>query len=168
MSIDVSSLSLDSALNMALAAEAESANLYEKLRDSVSNFVMKDKLEFLIKEEKKHQAIVESLFKKLFPMREPKPEKTSLIPGIKVAIEKETSVPDLLELAMDAEMTFEKFYQDLAEEVENLGTQELLIYLSTMEHGHYALLRGEYDLCSRDEDYYNRGDFQYDMVHIGP
>ena len=37
-----------------------------------------------------------------------------------------------------------------------------------MEHGHYALLKGEYDLCMRDEEYYQRGDFQYDMVHIGP
>jgi len=168
MSIDVASLTLEEALSMALAAEVESSKLYEKLRDSVKNFVMKDKLQFLIEEEKKHQAIIENLFQKLFPSKKPVKVVKPIAPDIKIAIEKDSSVLDLLETAIKVEKIFEDFYQDLAEEVEQRGTQEILLYLSTMEHGHYALLRGEYDLCSRDEDYYARGDFQYDMVHIGP
>ena len=168
MSVDVASLSLEDALSMALTAEIESAELYDKLKKSVSNFVLKDKLQFLIEEEKKHKAILETLFKKMFPGKKPALDKKSIVPGVKIAIEKESSVLDLLEVALEVEKVFEDFYQDLSEEVEHRGTQEILLYLSTMEHGHYALLRGEYDLCSRDEDYYARGDFQYDMVHNGP
>ena len=168
MSIDVASLTLEEALSMALAAEAESSKLYEILKDSVQNFVMKDKLQFLIEEEKKHQAIIGNLFQKPFPSKEPLKTGKSITPDIRIAIEKNSSVLDLLETAIKVEQVFEDFYQELAEEVDHRGTQEILLYLSTMEHGHYALLRGEYDLCSRDEDYYARGDFQYDMVHIGP
>ena len=69
---------------------------------------------------------------------------------------------------MEAEKVFEEFYDQLSEEVEERGAQEILQYLSSMEHSHYALLKGEYDLALNDEDYLDRGDFQYDMVHIGP
>jgi rubrerythrin len=92
----------------------------------------------------------------------------SLLPKLGLSLKEENSVPDLLELAMQAEKVSEEFYDNLSEEVEERGVQEILQYLSRMEHGHYALLKGEYDLCVRDELYYQRDDFQYDMVHIGP
>jgi rubrerythrin len=168
MAIDVSSLNVEKALSMALKAEKESAKMYQKLKEKVNNFVMKEKLQFLIKEEKKHQQILESLFNKLYPDKKPSSSEKSLIPRIAIALKEDMAVPDLLELAMDAEKTFEEYYDDLSQEVMERGVQEILQYLTSMEHGHYALLKGEYDLCIRDEQYYEREDFQYDMVHIGP
>ena len=168
MAIDVSSLRIEQALSMALKSEHEAEAIYKKLKKMVKNFVIKDKLQFLINEEKKHQKVVATLFKKLFPDQEPSKSEKALIPRISISLKDETSVLELLELALEAEKTFEEFYDDLSEEVEERGAQEILQYLSSMEHGHYALLKGEYDLCMRDEMYFDRDDFQYDMVHIGP
>lgn len=168
MTVDVSSLSVEQALNMALKSEVEAGDVYKKLKKLVNNFVMKEKLDFLIKEEKRHQKIVTKMIEKMFPDKKHGKVDKSLIPRLSIALKEEDSVPELLELAMEAEKVAEEFYENLAEEVDERGVQEILLYLSSMEHGHYAMLKGEYDLCMRDETYYERGDFQYDMVHIGP
>ena len=168
MTIDVSSMSVEQALSVALKAEKEAADVYTRLHGMVTNFIMKDKLQFLIGEEKKHFQIVQALYEKLFPNREPSEPQKNLMPRLSIALEEENSVIDLLELAMEAEQISEEFYDRLSEEVEDRGAQEILQYLSRIEHGHYSLLKGEYDLCVRDEQYFDRSDFQYDMVHIGP
>ena len=168
MSIDLSQMSVEHALNLALQTEKLSAKVYTKLIKSVNNFVMKDKLKFLLNEEKKHKKIVEELLKKLYPDGETIKIKQSLLPKLDIALQEESYVPDLLELAMESEKKAEEFYDNLSDEVEARGVHEILQYLASMEHSHYFLLKGEYDLCMKDDDYYQRGDFQYDMVHIGP
>jgi rubrerythrin len=168
MIFDIDSLSTEQALNMAWKSELESEKVYKELKKKIRNFVLRDKIDFLIKEEKKHQEVVGALFKKLFPGKKPDPKGKSLSPKIELVLKENSSATDLLELAMDLEKMFEEFYDQLSQEVEERGVQEILLYLSGMEHGHYALLKGEYELGIRDEDYFSRDDFQYDMVHIGP
>ncbi len=169
MTIDVSSLSVEKALQMALKSEIEAEGTYKKLKSMVKNFILKDKLKFLANEEKKHQKILENLYLKMFKGSQPSPDEKSIFPRLTIVLkEEQSSVIDLLELAMEAEKVSEEFYDSLSEEVEERGVQEILQYLTSMEHGHYSLLKGEYDLCVRDEAYYEREDFQYDMVHIGP
>lgn len=167
MSIDVSLLSMDKALSMAIASEAEAEKVYGKLQKTVKNFILKDKLKFLSSEEKRHQKLLRELFRKVFPGREPSKKERSLAPRLSLALQENSAVPDLLELALDAEKTSEEFYDNLSQNVEERGVREILQYLASMEHGHYFLLKGEYDLCMRDESYYDREDFQYDMVHVG-
>ncbi|MBN2029186.1 ferritin family protein [bacterium] len=169
MTVDVSSLSVEKALQMALKSEIETEETYKKLKSMVNNFILKDKLKFLASEEKKHQKILANLYQKMFKGNEPSTAEKSIFPRLSIVLEEEkSSVVDLLELAMEAEKVSEEFYDDLAEEVDERGVQEILQYLTSMEHAHYSLLKGEYDLCIRDEAYYERDDFQYDMVHIGP
>jgi rubrerythrin len=60
MPVDVSSLSLDKALSMALRSEVDAEAAYKKLQKTVKNFILKDKLQFLIHEEKKHQKLVKA------------------------------------------------------------------------------------------------------------
>lgn len=169
MMIDVSSLSVEKALQMALKSEIESEEIYKKLKSMVNNFILKDKLKFLASEEKKHQKILEDLYQKMFKGNECSAAEKSFFPRLSIVLKEEkSSVIDLLESAMEAEKVSEEFYDDLSEEVEERSVQEILQYLTSMEHGHYSLLKGEYDLCVRDEAYYERDDFQYDMVHVGP
>jgi len=167
MSIDVSSLTVETAISMAIQAEKDAAGLYEKLKGMVKNFVMRDKLDFLIGEEEKHQKILESLSSKMFPEKQPQPKK-SLAPLFKLSVTEDHSVLDILQMAMDAEKYFEGFYTQLSMKVEERGAQEILQYLAGMELGHYTLLKAEFTLCQHDEMYFDRGDFEYDMVHIGP
>ena len=168
MDNDFSSMDVQEALATAIKSEIEAENVYKKLKSMVANFVIKDKLNFLISEEKKHQQIVRKLYAKLFTDEKPAIPDKSLTPQLTLALKGEETVPDLLEIAIEAEKRSEEFYDSLSQEVEDRGTQEILQYLVSMEHGHYSLLKGEYELCQRDEQYYQRGDFQYDMVHIGP
>lgn len=168
MSVDISSFTLQEALSIAIQAEKRSESVYEKLLNAVQNFVMRDKLTFLINEEKKHQRILESMYAKLFPKKDLLKRELSLVPELNIDVDNETQVTDLLEMAMQSEKAFEEFYDLLSQEVEERKVAHLLAYLSSMEHGHYFLIKGEYDLCVEDETYYERDTFDYDMVHIGP
>jgi rubrerythrin len=163
-----SALSLEKALSIAIQSEIESRSAYAKLGNMVKNFVLKDKLAFLTQEEEKHEKLLNALFQKMAPGKAVSKQEKSLMPRLSIALEEENSVSDLLELAMEAEKAAEEFYDQFADEVEERGIQDLLRYLASVEHGHYFLLKGEYELSMKDEDYMEREDFQYDMVHIGP
>ncbi len=125
-------------------------------------------MDFLINEEKKHQDIIRKLYENLFSTNDIQISDKSFLPKLDLSLNEQHTVPDLLELAMEIEKLSEEIYDKLADEIENRTAQEILRYLASMEHGHYFLIKGEYDLCMRDEMYYERDDFQYDMVHIGP
>jgi rubrerythrin len=168
MTVDVSSLTVEKALSMAVKSEKDATEAYIKLQSMVKNFILRDKLRFLAEEEQKHQKLLKEVHKKVAGGREPPETERSLAPRLTIALQEKSSVTDLLELAMDAEKISEEFYDNLSQNVEERGLQEILQYLASMEHGHYFLLKGEYELCMKDEAYYDREDFQYDMVHIGP
>ena len=168
MTIDMSSLGVQEALSMAILAEIDAADIYRQLTQKVHNFVMREKIFFLIGEEEKHRRILEALFDKLFPNQSPDTTRQNAFPRPKPDVSADSAVPDVLEQAMEAEKLFEDFYNRLSKKVEEKGAQQILQYLSEMEKGHYNLLKLEYDKCLEDEQYYERGDFEYDMVHIGP
>ena len=168
MAVNLSSISVDMALSMAIQFEKDAANIYKRVQGMVRNFILKDKLSFLMKEEKRHQKILLELFGKMYPGHSPDKAGRSIAPDLNVHVDEDSTVPDLLEMAMNAEKEAEEFYDELADEVEERGVQEILRYLASMEHGHYFLLKGELDLCRREEQYYSRDEFEFDMVHIGP
>ena len=168
MSVDVSTLSVDKALVMALKSEADAEAVYSKLHLRVKNFILRDKLSFLIDEEKKHQKLLHEIFQKRFPGKTPSDPGKSIAPRLSIALTEDLSVLDLLEAAMDAEKATEEFYDGLSENVEERGLKDILLYLASMEHSHYFLLKGEAELAARDEQYTQREEFHYDMVHIGP
>ena len=161
-------LSVEKAMAIAVQSESAAEAVYKALMKKVKNFVLKDKLKFLASEEKKHEQILTKLFEQMFPGESISKEEKILMPRLQLAIKEETAVPDLLEMAMEAEKISEEFYDELSQEVEDRTAQEILQYLASMEHGHYFLLKGEYDLCMNDETYYDRDEFSVDMVHVGP
>jgi rubrerythrin len=86
MSVDVSSLTIEKALGIAYKSEIEAEDTYKKLKKGVNNFVLKDKLQFLIHEEKKHQKLLEALYKKMFDGKEISPAEKSLLPKLDIAL----------------------------------------------------------------------------------
>jgi len=165
---NMESMNLDRALAAALKSEKDAEAAYEKLLSSVKNFVVKEKLRFLIQEEKKHQALLEAVFRRMFQGRAAASDEKSPYPKLSLTLAEESTVLDLLETAIEAEKTSAEFYDAMSEEVEGKALQDLLHYLADMEHGHYFLLKGEYDLAQQDESYFDREGFEYDMIHIGP
>lgn len=168
MTVNVHKLSVETALEMALRSEIDAEKVYEKLHRIIGNFVLKEKIKFLMEEEKRHQEVVREVYLKLFPGQEIKNQEKGILPQLSIGVEEEDSVIDLLELAVEAEEASEEFYDGLSQEVDNRKIAEIFQYLSRMEHGHYSLLKGELDLCVNDETYYEKDGFHYDMVHIGP
>lgn len=146
---------------VAVRSELDSKRIYESMAKKTSNFVLKDKLRFLAREEEKHKEILEGLFTKLYPDEDLKISEKSLISKIDVEA---TELPELLEKAMESEKIEEKFYRNLAEKSEY---KNILLYLADVEKGHYAILEAEHNMIMQYPDYYNK-DWDTDMIHLGP
>jgi len=155
-------------LGIAIKSEIHATGVYEKLGRMVRNRALRERLAFLKGEEEKHRKLLEELYAKSFPEVELKLPERSLVP-MEVAMREGITVPELFKLAMEAEETSEKFYRELAERTRDQSGKALLRYLSKMEHGHYELLRNEYELIEQFPEYYKVEDFHLgeELIHLG-
>ncbi|MDH4135306.1 MAG: ferritin family protein [Anaerolineae bacterium] len=158
------------ALGIAIKAEIEAAETYERLANLVKNRALKEKAHFLQGEELKHRALLEEAYARQFPDVELALSGQSLVPRVEAALEGEVSVPELLALAMQAEQASERFYADLARRSQSESARVMFQHLSRMEGSHFHLLRVEHDLATRFPDYYNVEEFHFgdELIHLGP
>jgi len=156
-------------LGIAIKSEVHAAEVYEKLGRMVRNRALGERLAFLKGEEERHRRLLEELYRKNFPEVELILPERSLVP-MEVAMREGITVPELFKLAMEAEETAERFYRELAERTREQSGRSLLLYLGRMEHGHYELLRSEYELIEQFPDYYRVEDFHLgeELIHLGP
>jgi rubrerythrin len=164
-------LSLHEILAVAMKAEVSAAEGYMKLADAVHNPILKEKLIWLSKAEKNHLRVLEKIYVQNLP---DKPidqiplDRTEVPAQLNVEIDSKMPWPRALELAMKGELEAEKFYQWLAQQVKDLESIKMLKYLAKLEHGHYNVLKTEYDYLTENPDFYgllNTGD--YNMFHLG-
>ena len=155
---------IEKSLSMALKSELESIQIYQKMMGMVKNKVVKEKLQYLIDDEKKHQKVLIGLFDSLVPDKELSVSNDSRIPWLSIAINEDKTISDLWGLALEAKRTSVRLYDYLSKEFEERRAQEILQYLASMEHSHYFILEGEYRLCLRDMNYVERESFQYHRI----
>lgn len=175
---DVVQLTPLEALGIAIKAEIEAAQTYERLANLVKNRAFKEKAHFLQGEELKHRALLEKAYARQFPDVGLVLPAQSLVPGVEAepvlsgaeGLEGEISVPELLTLAMEAEQASEHFYADLARRSRSESARAMFQHLSRMESSHFHLLQVEQDLVTRFPDYYNIEEFHFgdDLIHLGP
>ncbi len=149
-----------------LKSEIDSKSIYLKIRDSVKNSILKDKMDFLAKEEDKHKEFFENLYIKKFPNKARNiPNKAPVpLPEIKINDEK-ILISEVLAQAMDAEMAAYNFYLEMSKVFkEEKEIYNMIIYIAEMEIGHYKLLEIEKENSLRFESY----DDSWPMMHIGP
>ena len=158
------------ALGIAIKAEIEAAETYERLGNLVKNHTLKEKAHFLRGEELKHRTLLEEAYARQFPDVELVLPAQSLVPRVKAELESEVSVPELLALAMEAEQASESFYADLARRSQSESARAMFQHLSRMESSHFHLLQVEHDLVTRFPDYYNVEEFHFgdEFIHLGP
>jgi len=149
---------------VATRAEMESQEVYYALADQMENFVLKDKFKFLGDEEKKHQSILENVFKETFPNEVIELPEDSGVPKPDVRIREGNLLSDVLEQAMNGEKRAEEFYREMAPFFEDKKMQNLIIYLANIESGHYYFLNIEREMALENEDYW----VAHDMMHAGP
>jgi rubrerythrin len=165
------------ALGVAIKAEIEAAETYERLANLVKNRALKEKAHFLQGEELKHRALLEEAYARQFPDVELVLPAQSLVPRVK-ELKDEASVPEprpelvgeLLALAMEAEQASENFYADLARRSQSQSARAMFQHLSRMESSHFHLLQVEHELITRFPDYYNIEEFHFGdkLIHLGP
>ncbi len=163
--MDLDKFTLEELLLSAIKSEVEASKIYKKVAEAVENAILKDKFLFLAGEEEKHRQLIEQIYRGKFPGREPElPEKTPVpLPEIKFERE-EVPLSEILTQAMEAELAAHEFYKTLAERFS--GDPEVrknLLFFSSMEMGHYHLLKLEKENIERFEDWEEFNP----MVHIG-
>ena len=149
----------------AIKSEVESNKLYKKMSKKTKNGLLRDKLEFLAKEEEKHREYIEEIYSNHYPDKELKLPDSTPVPLPEVKINNETPLSLLLKEAMNAEKNASEFYKNLADRFET-GSKihNTLLYFSDMEIGHFKILEMEKNSMER----YEEDDVYWPMVHAGP
>lgn len=151
--LNLARTSLKTLLALAIRAEIDSQKVYRKLSGRLKNALLREKINILAFEEKKHEKALKNLFTASFPKEKLViPEKTEekLLPS--VIIKPSSSLVDVLEQAMKAEKAAETFYARLSRRVRG-DKKRLLQYLSRVEKTHFLMLKSEYALALQFEDY---------------
>jgi len=169
MSID-SNLKAADILPIAIRAEMDAEGIYRDLHGRVKNEVLKQKLDFLAKEEGRHRAILTRLFADKFPGRALNVPAESRRPKTSAAVDDRTSVLDLFKLAMRKEKEAEDFYRGSKPAMADPDGRRILDYLARVERSHYYMLKSEIDLLERFPEYFDVEDFHVgqDLFHVGP
>jgi len=163
----------------ALKSEVEAEKLYMKLASRISNFMLKDRMEFLAKEENKHARFFADLHKKLFGEDSVDLPEHTPVPLPEVTIDGDDQpISDVLAMAMEAERAASDFYTSWAERYETEAAdasgdpyvhspdkmRKMLLYIASMELGHFKLLEIERDKAMDFE----AEQVQWDLDFVGP
>lgn len=153
----------------AIRAELDAAAIYRDLRGRVRNEALRQKLDFLAKEEDRHKAILERLFRDHFPERKLVVPAEAKRPRKAVPVDDATAVVALFKLAMQKEKEAEEYYKGAKSLAEDGQAKRILDYLARVERSHYFMLKSEIDLLERFPDYYNVEDAHegQDLFHVG-
>jgi rubrerythrin len=164
--MDLKKFTLEDLLLAAIKSEVESNAVYTKIANNVKNGLLKDKMEFLAKEEEKHRMFIEHIYKKKYPKKLLMlPSKTPVpLPEIMIPDE-DVPLSTVLKSAMQAEQASYEFYNELAKQfTDDPMTHNTLTYFADMERQHYKILEIEKESMERFEE----ADVYWPMVHAGP
>jgi rubrerythrin len=155
-------------MGIAVRAEMDAAAIYRGLHGRVKNEVLKQKLDFLAKEEERHKLLLERLFKDKYPGQTLKVPESGRPAKSAPAVE-DMSVLDLFKLAMGKEKEAEEYYKDARTRIEDPSAKKMLDYLSRVERSHYFMLKSEIDLLQIFPDSYDVEEeyLGQELFHIG-
>jgi rubrerythrin len=163
--MDLTKYTLKDLLLAAMKSETDSKTIYMKLSKKVKNGLLKDKLQFLAKEEEKHRNVLEQIHKERFPQEKIVLPKKSIVPLPELTLTEDTPISNILENAMHAEQNASDFYQGLSLRfTDNKKIANTLLYFSKMELEHYKIL----ELEKENMENFEAADMYLPMIHVGP
>lgn len=155
---------LDELLLTGIKSEVEAESAYMKVADAIKNPFLRERLEFLAKEEGKHRIFLENLFKEAYPGRRIElPENSKIaMPEIRLYGEDGTmrDVLVVLDDAMEAEKGAYEFYNSLAERFTDEKMRKIVKHLALMEMDHFQILEME------RRDFAEVGDIMEDQAYM--
>ncbi len=131
-------------LSIGIKSEIDAVKLYTKMKDMVETDDLKEKMDFLISQEQKHEQILTEVYRKKSPDVDLALPKNSIVPMIDEVLGRESTLKELFQVAMKAEQLAQKFYADLAAKTSDSNAKSILLYMASMEQSHYAILQAEF------------------------
>ena len=162
--MNIKQYDLKTLLLAAIKSEIESREIYQGLARRVKNAILKDRLEFLAKEEEKHKSYLEEFYRRQFPGEEIKVPQETPVPLPQVDASENRLLSAIVEDAMQAELAAKEFYEDLKTVLPGRENSRILQILADMEQLHYDILSKELENIKNFEDYAQ----SWDMIHVGP
>ncbi|HSG28420.1 MAG TPA: ferritin family protein [Candidatus Krumholzibacterium sp.] len=138
-------LTLLEIIGIGIKSEIDAVNLYTRMKEMVTTDDLKEKMDFLISQERKHEDILREVYDKKFPEVELALPPRSIVPMIDELLDGEATLKELFEVAMKAEKLAQKYYTDLAGKTTDSNAKSILRYMANMEQSHYAILEAEYN-----------------------
>jgi rubrerythrin len=155
-------------LTVGIKAEMAAQTLYAKMKEMSAAKDMQDTMDYLIGQEKRHEAFMRKAFKDQFPEVEIKVPENTIVP-MPGELGEDAGMKELFDVAMDAEKKASVFYSDLAAKTRDPNSRKLLEYIASMELSHLSILQAEYHQfelsTDQDLDDFLRGER---MMHFGP
>jgi len=154
-------------IEIAIKAEIDASKNYSKAAERINLFLLKDKFQFLVKEEDSHRHVLEHLFEKKFPNENlilPSSEAMPYREFREYDVTPTMPLHEIIEKAMEGEQRAVEFYTALADMVDEEDEKTIARYLSAMEESHYHMLKSELEMVQNFELY----DEVHSMMHAGP
>ncbi|MEF8832060.1 MAG: ferritin family protein [Candidatus Thermoplasmatota archaeon] len=139
---DIEDMDMKELLEQGIASEINAQRKYGAVAKENFSYALHDKLDFLKKQEKGHEKELRKLFKKHFPDKEPDIPEKVLKPAPDIEMESE-AIGELFKEAMESEKESKKFYEHLADRLDDEELKKTANYLGHMEEGHYKILKHE-------------------------
>lgn len=136
-------------LSIAIKSEIDAVRLYTRMKEKVDAQDLKEKMDFLISQEEKHEQILKEVYEKKFPEVELALPPKSIVPKLDELLAREATLKELFEAGMTAEKMAEEFYSELADRTNDMRAKKTLLYMANMEQSHYAILQAEWNQIER-------------------
>ncbi len=152
--MEIDKMTIEDILGMALATEIHGRMFYENLSEKISNPEVKRRIASLAQDEKRHQEMIENLYRTMLN-RKPDSIPQRGVPDILKAIaslrvDDRTKVLQVLDMAIEAETTSAKFYHRGASLASDAITRRIFEELEKEEDGHFNYLVSEKAALSGD------------------
>jgi rubrerythrin len=152
--MDIQNMTIEDILGLALVTEIHGRQFYENLAEKVSHPEVKMRISSLANDERRHQALIENFFRTLLN-REPQMLPVKGVPDILKAIaslqiNNKTQVLQVLDMAIEAEVTATKFYQHGASIATDPKVRQVFEEMEREEDSHFQYLVAEKAALSGD------------------
>jgi rubrerythrin len=132
-------------LSIAIRSEIDAVKLYTKMKEMVDSEDLKEKFDFLISQEEKHEKILKEAYDKKFPEVKLALPPKAIVTAVTEILNKKANLKELFDVALKAEKMAEEFYSDLAKKTNEFTAKSTLTYMASMEKSHYAILEAEWE-----------------------
>lgn len=160
--MDIQNMTIEDILGMALATEIHGRKFYENLAAKVTHSEVKKRIASLANDERRHQELIENFYRTILK-KEPQLLPAKGVPDILKAIaslqiDDKTQVLQVLDMAIEAEVTATKFYHRGATLTSDPQTRQIFEELEREEDGHFQYLVAEKAALSGDLYWFSIGD----------